>query len=149
MRGILKKNQGFTLIELMIVVAIIAILAALAIPNFLSFVVKARRTEVKTNLEAIYKAQSSYYGENDFYSNSFVEIRWVPVGISYYTYTLGNEYFGKDNAVNPAPASVVPVATDNEFKAFGWGNIDLDPLVDVWHIDQDRVLVNDEDDILS
>jgi type IV pilus assembly protein PilA len=149
MGGILKKNKGFTLIELMIVVAIIAILAALAIPNFLSFVVKTRRTEVKTNLEAIYKAQSSYYAEKDIYSNSFVEIRWVPVGIAYYTYTLGNEYVGKDNAVNPAPASVVPVATDNEFKAFGWGNIDTDSQVDVWHIDQDRVLVNDEDDFSS
>jgi type IV pilus assembly protein PilA len=145
----LSKNGGFTLIELMIVVAIIAILAALAIPNFLSFVVKTRRTEVKTNLEAIYKAQSSYYAEKDLYSNSFVEIRWVPVGVVNYTYTVGNEYFGKDNAVNPPPASVVPVATDNEFKAFGWGNIDPDSLLDVWHIDQDRVLVNDEDDLSS
>jgi type IV pilus assembly protein PilA len=144
---ILRKNKGFTLIELMIVVAIIAILAALAIPNFLSFVVKARRTEVKTNLEAIYKAESSYFGEKDIYSNSFVEIRWVPVGVAYYTYTLGNEYFGKDNTVNPPPASVAPVATDNEFKAFGWGNIDTDSRVDVWHIDQDRVLVNDVDDL--
>jgi prepilin-type N-terminal cleavage/methylation domain-containing protein len=144
---ILSKNKGFTLIELMIVVAIIAILAALAIPNFLSFVVKTRRTEVKTNLEGIYKAETSYFGEKDLYSNSFVEIRWVPVGAAYYTYTLGNENFGKDVAVNPPPASVVPVATDNEFKAFGWGNIDTDSQIDVWHIDQGRVLVNDDDDL--
>jgi type IV pilus assembly protein PilA len=144
---ILSKNKGFTLIELMIVVAIIAILAALAIPNFLSFVVKTRRTEVKSNLEAIYKAQTSYFGEKDLYSNSFVEIRWVPVGVAYYTYTCGNEYFGKDITINPPPASVVPVATDNEFKAFGWGNIDTDSQVDVWHIDQGRTLVNDEDDL--
>jgi type IV pilus assembly protein PilA len=145
----LRKNKGFTLIELMIVVAIIGILAAIAVPNFLKFVAKTRRAEVKTNLEAIYKAELAYFGERDRYSDSLVVIRWEPVGAANYTYTLGIDYLGKDNAVNPAPASVVPVANDNGFKAFGWGNIDTDSQVDVWHIDQDKALVNDEDDLSS
>ena len=145
----MKKDNGFTLIELMIVVAIIAILAAIAIPNFLSFVSQTRRSEVKSNLEAIYKAELSYFGEKDVYSSSLVEIRWVPVGVAHYTYSVGTEYFGKDNNVNPKPASATPAANDNSFAAYGWGNIDSDSIVDIWHIDQLKNLVNDADDINS
>jgi len=143
----LRKNEGFTLIELMIVVAIIAILAAIAIPNFLSFVSKTRRSEVKANLEGIYKAEISYFGENNTFSNSFVEIRWIPVGVANYTYSVGMEYFGKDNTINPKPASVTPVANDNIFSAYGWGNIDSDSTIDVWHINAQKNLVNDVDDL--
>jgi len=131
----------------MIVVAIIAILAAIAIPNFLGFVSKTRRSEVKANLEGIYKAEISYFGEKNTFSNSFVEIRWLPVGVANYTYSVGTEYFGKDNTINPKPASVTPVATDNSFSAYGWGNIDPDTAVDIWHIDHQRNLVNDVDDM--
>src|SRR3990170_309555 len=147
--GILMKNKGFTLIELMIVVAIIAILAAIAIPNFLSFVSQTRRSEVKSNLEAIYKAELSYFAEKDRYSDSFVEIRWVPVGVAHYTYSVGTEYLGKDNNVNPKPASANPAANDNSFTAYGWGNIDSDSTVDIWRIDHQKNLVNDVDDIHS
>lgn len=64
----LRKNQkGFTLIELMIVVAIIGILAAIAIPNFRNYQMKAKTAEASANLGNIKTAQEAYLAENDVY----------------------------------------------------------------------------------
>jgi len=146
----MQDRRGFTLIELMIVMAIIGILAAIAVPNYLKFISKSRRTEMKTNLEAIYKVEWSYYGEHDFFSNDFNLIRWRPEGsIFFYTYSLGGGVLGKDVAQNPQPAAAAPFANDNAFSVYAWGNIDSDTDVDIWHSDENRLLTNDADDIAS
>ena len=63
----LKSQKGFTLIELMIVVAIIGILAAIAIPNFLTYQLKSRQAEAKTNLQAIKTSQVAFQAERGCY----------------------------------------------------------------------------------
>jgi type IV pilus assembly protein PilA len=63
----LKGQKGFTLIELMIVVAIIGILAAIAIPNFLQYQMKSRQSEAKTNLQAIKTSEVSFQSERGCY----------------------------------------------------------------------------------
>lgn len=69
----LRKQEGFTLIELMIVVAIIGILAAIAIPNFLQYQMKSRQSEAKTNLMAIKTSEVSWQGERGCF---LVVARW-------------------------------------------------------------------------
>ena len=59
----LANRKGFTLVELMIVVAIIGILAAIAIPNFLNFRLKAKASEAKSNLGAIRSTEVAYFAE--------------------------------------------------------------------------------------
>ena len=63
----LRKSEGFSLVELMIVVAIMAILAAIAIPSFMKFSMKAKTSEATQNLGAIRTGEEGYRSENDDY----------------------------------------------------------------------------------
>ena len=143
----MKENKGFTMIELMVVIAIIAVLTALAIPAYMKFAAKTRRSEVKYNLEGIYKAEVSWYAEHAAFDNSFEVIRWNPEGMCAYSYSVGMEVLGK-NPPDNRPVGA-PGASSTGFAAYGWGNLDDDPAVDVWHIDEQNNLVNDVDDLKS
>jgi len=59
----LNNKKGFTLIELMIVIAIIGILAAIAIPNFISYRNKAFCSKAETDAQSVIAALSSYFSE--------------------------------------------------------------------------------------
>lgn len=66
----LSKNEGgFTLVELMIVVAIIGVLSAVAVPNFKKYQAKAKTSEAKVQLAAAYTAEQAFYGDFGIYSN--------------------------------------------------------------------------------
>ena len=84
-----RNNQkGFTLIELMIVVAIIGILAAIAIPNFLNYQCKAKQSEAKSSLGNIRTSEEAYFAEYDTYSSSLGNIGFAVKGTSRYTFSV-------------------------------------------------------------
>ncbi len=83
------SKKGFTLIELMIVVAIIGILAAIAIPNFMKFQAKSKQSEAKGNLKGIFTSQKAYFQEKSRYSESVKAIGFQPERGNRYLYNMG------------------------------------------------------------
>ncbi len=65
----LRKDEGFTLVELMIVVAIIGVLSAVAVPNFQKYQAKAKTSEAKVQLAAAYTSEQAFFGDFGIYAS--------------------------------------------------------------------------------
>lgn len=74
----LKRQDGFTLVELMVVVAIIGLLSAVAIPNFKKYQAKAKTSEAKLQLSAVYTALQSWYSDFDNYGTCLNHMGFDP-----------------------------------------------------------------------
>lgn len=92
----LSSKAGFSLVELMVVVAIIGVLATIGIPKYRNFRMKAFETEAKSHLAGIYTAQTAFFIEYSGYHHSLKVIGYAPLGKNRY------------NAGFVAPSSSVP-----------------------------------------
>jgi type IV pilus assembly protein PilA len=122
------RNRGFTLIELMIVVAIIGILAAIAIPNFIKFQARSKQSEAKTNLKALYTAQKSFFSEKDRYSDFANEIGFAPERGNRYGYRVsaGGTCEVRSAATITTGATAINCIENDSFR-FGANSIIANP----------------------
>lgn len=104
----MKNQKGFTLIELMIVVAIIGILATIGVPQFQKFQARARQSEARTSLSGIYMAMKSFHAEWNKYYGDFRAIGFSVDGRMLYDAGFANS----GNGILEHPVSTYRNSTD-------------------------------------
>jgi prepilin-type N-terminal cleavage/methylation domain-containing protein len=120
-----RTQKGFTLIELMIVVVIIGILAALAIPRFMRATTKSKQSEAKQILKQIYVMQHAYRQEKDTYTANGLSASAGGVFA-----VLGVEI------MTSARYTYAITADSTTFTATATANLDDDGTVDTWTINE-------------
>lgn len=108
-------QRGFSLVELMVVVAIIGVLSAIAIPNIQKYIAKARQTEAKTQLAGLYTSEKAFFAEYSAYHGMFGAVGYSPEG--QLRYNIGFSTIvaeaGAGNGYNTVPAAPGNVRTAN------------------------------------
>lgn len=123
--------------------AMLGTTAAVAIPNFLKFQCRAKQSEAKTHLKAIFAAQRSFGAEKDRYGKSFKELGFQPEPGTRYTYCMGKECLACTHAEcsnaqveNPCSGmSGVGKTLEDGFQVCAFANLDEDADADVWIMD--------------
>jgi len=143
-----------TAIEIIVVLTIIAIIAAIAIPDFLKFQRRQKSSEVKTNLGAIYVTQMAYFADHKTYAggkNCFDLLGWSPSGLTQYAYYCGDDVIAPTWGAPPelaVPCTITGAATSSTgFTICASGNIDRDKTQDEWIINDAKVFTNTVNDV--
>lgn len=138
----IRHSRGFTLIELMVVIAIIGVLASVAIPSFLNYQNSTKRAEAFANVATLAKTQKTYYAENGVFHTAVAEpsstlgvdpsiakrsfetvtafdtVGWTPEGQVFFDYD-SNTPDGPDGAADCTCSA-------NCFTASAYGDLDGD-----------------------
>jgi type IV pilus assembly protein PilA len=154
-----KGPSGFTLIELMIVVAILGVLVAVAIPNFMRYQAKAKQAEAKIGLGGIWiHATTTLAAQNASYVISDIsKLGYGITGTSRYSFWYSvsgtpTAIPGSSTATGPCDVNTPPAAvgtTTSSFTAGARGNIDGDSTCDDWTINDLRYLSSTLDDVAN
>ena len=125
------KTNGFSLMELLIALVIIAILAGVAYPKYQKLVTRSKQTEVKNILKAIQLGQDLYHTTHLKYASNLAELDVEIPSNVVYQYTL----ITNDQA--------------DEFEVTAKANIDGDAAIDQWTINHLNQLANTINDVIE
>ncbi len=115
-----NSEKGFTLVELLVVIIIIGILAAIALPNFLNQSAKAKQTEAKQNIAMVNRVQTLYRIENSGFADSFNKLAIGSIASTTGTATSINYEY--DLTAATENSTLLATARDAALKAYSGGN---------------------------
>ena len=153
------NKQAFSLIELMVVVALISILAVVSVPYYFQYLAKAKQSEVALNLASLHTAMQAYYAEHNCYTTVLMGeggVGWQPAGYhgggkdEAFLYTYGFNFPGAVEGVHyftgrlqaPCQALAQGYAEDGTFTASAAADIAGKGSMDVWTINETRTVKN-------
>ena len=119
MKKILRNPAGFTLVELMVVVAIIGILSAIAVPNFKKYQAKSKQSEAKIQLAAVYSAEVGTSADYDTYATCLPEMGYEQSPRGYYLVGFTSGYNANAQFTGCTAGVAATVAAGATQAAFG------------------------------
>lgn len=138
-KALLKSERGFTLVELMVVVAIIGILSAIAVPNFKKYQAKSKQSEAKIQLAAIYSAEVGTSADYDTYGTCLPEMGYEQSPRGYYLvgFNAGYDASAQFSGCTAGTAATVATSTPTQV-AFGALKFTSPPLIYLAAVNADR-----------